>query len=80
MKTPFMIGYLQALVNPKMMHMAVRVALVVGTVLLAINHGAALLQGRMTWGRWMSALSTYCVPYAVNIHGQYVAQRGHGRL
>lgn len=39
----------------------------VGSILLAINHGSALLSGTMTAGRWSSALLTYPVPYAVNI-------------
>jgi hypothetical protein len=42
--------------------------------LFTINHGTALMQGKMTKGRWTSALLTYCVPYAVSIHGQYVAR------
>lgn len=72
MKAQFFRGYLAALTNPAMMSMAVRVALIVGTILFTINHGAALAQGRMTRARWLSALLTYCVPYAVNVHGQYV--------
>lgn len=72
MKGQFIRGYGAALVNPAMAGMAVRVALVVGTVLFAINHGAALAQDKMTRTRWLSALLTYGVPYAVNIHGQYV--------
>lgn len=59
-----------------MMRMALRVALIVGSLLFTINHGAALVQGKMTKGRWVSALLTYCVPYAVSIHGQYV-MRNH---
>jgi len=74
MKTQFIRGYFAALINPDMMGMAIRVALVVGTVLFMINHGAALTQGKMTRVRWFSALLTYCVPYAVNIHGQYIMQ------
>jgi len=50
---------------------AVRVALVVGTILLAINHGSAFLKGNMTRQRWVSAALTYLVPYIVNVHGQY---------
>ena len=40
---------------------AVRVALVVGTILMAINHGSALLQGNMKRQRWYWPLSpTWC--------------------
>ncbi|NEO03165.1 MAG: hypothetical protein F6K50_49990 [Moorea sp. SIO3I7] len=50
---------------------ALRVALVVGSVLFVINHGSALLQGQMNRERWISGGLTYIVPYLVNIHGQY---------
>ncbi len=67
--------YFIALVDPMMMGMALRVAMVVGSILFAINHGPALVNGQMTKARWLSALVTYCVPYGVNIHGQYVARQ-----
>jgi hypothetical protein len=73
MKMQFIQGYCRALLNPQLMGTALRVALVVGSILFTINHGAALVQGKMTQGRWVSALITFCVPYAVSIHGQYVA-------
>ena len=75
MKISFITGYLLALGSPTMMRMAVRVALIVGSILFIINHGTTLIQGKMTSGRWISALLTFCVPYAVSIHGQYVAQQ-----
>jgi len=49
---------------------ALRVAVVVGTVLFTINHGQAALGGEMSSGRWLSAMLTYCVPFMVSIHGQ----------
>ena len=71
--------YLQALVNPKLAPTAIKVALVVGTVLFAINHGTAVLKGNMTRNRWLSGMLTYLVPYCVNIHGQqYPALKGRG--
>lgn len=62
------------LFNPQFVPTALRVALVVGTILLMINHGNALLQGQMSRDRWISAALTYCVPYLVNIHGQFISQ------
>ena len=53
---------------------AIKVSLVVGTIIFAINHGDAILNGKMTRQRWMSGLISYLVPYAVNIHGQYVSR------
>ncbi len=53
---------------------AIRVALVVGTLLLIINHGGALLNHEMSGDRWISAVLTYLVPFAVSIHGQSTCQ------
>ncbi|NMF86330.1 nitrate/nitrite transporter NrtS [Nodosilinea sp. P-1105] len=66
-------GYGLALVTPQLAAKAAKVALVVGTVLLVINHGRAIRAGTMSRDRWISAALTYLVPYAVSIHGQYMA-------
>ena len=68
-------GYFSALKNPTLAVNSVRVALVVGSILFVINHGGAAMENRMSRARWISALLTYCVPYGVSIHGQYVAGR-----
>ncbi|MBV5262113.1 hypothetical protein FLX56_27350 [Synechococcus moorigangaii CMS01] len=54
---------------------AIRVALIVGTLLFSINHGSALVGGTMTRTRWISAGLTYVVPYCVNLHGQLTSRR-----
>lgn len=66
--------YFYALRNREMMPTAIRVALVVGTILFMINHGSALAEGKMSRSRWFSALLTYIVPYCVSIHGQTSCQ------
>jgi hypothetical protein len=66
--------YCLCLGNKKMMQTAVKVALVVGSILFTINHGAALIKGQMTRDRWIAATLTYIVPYLVNIHGQYISR------
>lgn len=79
------LNYFQSLCDRQLMPTAIKVALIVGTILFLINHGWALLNGHMTASRWISAGLTYVVPYMVNIHGQYVSQRravrasGHSR-
>ncbi|MBD2329301.1 nitrate/nitrite transporter NrtS [Alkalinema sp. FACHB-956] len=65
--------FLSGLFNRKLAPTAFRVALIVGTMLLLINHGNALIKGQMTRDRWLSAILTYCVPYMVNVHGQFVS-------
>jgi hypothetical protein len=42
---------------------------------LTINHGYAIIGGRMTSDRWLGASLTYLVPYLVNVHGQYSSYR-----
>ncbi len=69
----FIRGYFASLINPKFVPTALKVAAVVGTILFMINHGSALLQGKMGRDRWISAALTYLVPYFVNIHGQYIS-------
>ena len=60
--------------NPHYRRTAIRVALVVGSTLLIINHGQALMTGRMSRMRWFSGLLTDGVPYCVSLHGR---QQGH---
>lgn len=69
-------GYLGALVTPYLAVRGLRVALVIGTLLFVINHGAALRTGTMTPSRWIAAGLTYLVPYAVSIHGQFMGRGG----
>ncbi|GAX35064.1 nitrate/nitrite transporter NrtS [Nodularia sp. NIES-3585] len=69
----FLKGYLASLIEPKLVTTAVKVALIVGSILFIINHGSALWQGKMSRDRWISAIISYLVPYCVNIHGQYVS-------
>jgi hypothetical protein len=71
--------FLQALTHPKLAPTALRVALIIGTLLFAINHGSALVQGKMTRNRWYSAILTYFVPYCVNIHGQLASSKRNYR-
>ncbi len=67
--------FIPALVDPELIPTAMKVAAIVGSLLFTINHGTALVQGKMTKQRWVSGILTYLVPYSVNIHGQYVSKR-----
>jgi hypothetical protein len=57
--------------NPSLRPTAIRVALVVGSILFLINHGSAIVRGEMSRDRWMAGLFTYLIPYTVSVHGQY---------
>lgn len=41
-------------------------ALVVGTILIAINHGDALVRGQVDANRLVKIILTVCVPYIVS--------------
>lgn len=62
------------LFDQELMQTAVKVSVVVGTILFLINHGSAAIKGQMNRDRWISAGLTYLIPYCVNIHGQYVSR------
>lgn len=66
--------YCLCIFNQKMMPTALKVSVVVGSILFVINHGSALVKGQMNRDRWISAGITYLIPYMVNIHGQYVSR------
>ena len=46
---------------------ALLTALAVGTILVAINHGDAIIHGE--WPSYMKIFLTYCVPYCVTTWG-----------
>ena len=49
---------------------ALKVSIIVGSILFAINHGKALYEGTMNTERWISAFLSYLVPYCVYIIGK----------
>ena len=73
-------GYFASLIEPKFAPTGLKVAIVVGSILFIINHGHALLKGKMERDRWISAGLTYLIPYFVNIHGQYISNNRHKSL
>jgi len=67
-------GYFLALGDRQLMPTAIKVSSIVGTIIFTINHGYTLFSDKMTRQRWISGLISYLVPYAVNIHAQYVTR------
>ncbi|MCX2981092.1 hypothetical protein EYC98_09475 [Halieaceae bacterium IMCC14734] len=55
---------------------ALKLSLLVGSVLAAINHGPALLEGGMSSGRWLQVGLTYLVPYGVSTYSSARALQG----
>ena len=54
---------------------ALKVASLVGTILVAINQGDVLLQGNVTPEIVAKILLTYCVPYSVSTYASVEAIR-----
>lgn len=52
--------------HPSTVRRARQTALIVGTILLVINHGPAILAGQLTGERVFQILLTFLVPYAVS--------------
>ena len=52
---------------------AIKVALVVGCLLIAINHGDALLVGDIDGVRLTKMLFTFLVPYCVSVYSAAAA-------
>jgi hypothetical protein len=50
-------------------------ALVVGPILIAINHGDAILEGGIALQRWWKMGLTFCVPYLVSTFSSVAAMR-----
>ncbi len=61
------------------MRRATTYMLVVGTILISINHVPALVKGDVTGFRIFQILLTYCVPYAVTTFASTQAIRGEKR-
>jgi hypothetical protein len=56
------------------------VALIVGTVLVAINHGDAIVRGDVSPGRALRILLTVLVPYCVSTYSSVSAIRMATRM
>ena len=55
---------------------SLRVALLVGTILVAINHGDRLVSGTAAPADWVKMGLTYLVPYGVSTWASVSAIRG----
>jgi hypothetical protein len=58
--------WIQLAFAPSVRQRAIRVALVVGSLLLAINHGDAILRGDVSTVRVLRMVLTVLVPYLVS--------------
>ncbi len=73
-KTLTLKTYSHNLVRRDFAFMALQTAFIVGSLILIVNHGEALLKGQMTHQRWLAAALSYITPYAVSIYNQSKCQ------
>jgi len=59
-------GWFQVATSAQVVRRALKYAVVVGAILIAINHGDALLAGQLDSGRLFRMTLTVLVPYAVS--------------
>jgi hypothetical protein len=58
--------WMQMAADPRTVRRALVTAVVVGAVLISINHGPAILAGEVTFGRALQMGLTVLVPYVVS--------------
>ena len=63
---PIAKDWLRLALQPSVVKRALKYAVVVGLVLITINHGDALLQGQITRARLLKMGLTVLVPYVVS--------------
>ena len=73
--------WLQLATRRSVVRRAAAVSVVVGTILVAINHGDALWQGDVSPGRVLRIALTVLVPYCVSTYSSVGATReqDHGK-
>ena len=64
--------------EPAVVQRSLRVAAVVGTLLVAINYTDRALAGSLGTADWLKMVLTYCVPYAVTTYAAVDAVRRRG--
>jgi hypothetical protein len=67
--------WLRLATSPRVVRRAIKYAIGVGALLIAINHGQALLNGEVSRGRVYSMILTCLVPYCVSTASSVNAMR-----
>ena len=74
-----MADWLKLAVQPNVVRRALKFALVVGAILITINHGYAIVHGQVTSGRILQMCLTVLVPYTVSTLSSVAAMREMAR-
>ena len=60
--------FLRSLVEPQILLRSLKIAAVVGTILVGINHGDLIIKGDTEKIEWYKIALTYIVPYCVSTY------------
>jgi hypothetical protein len=71
--------FLRLAFQPSVVKRAVKMAIIVGCILITINHGDAILNGTVTSGRLFRMALTVVVPYVVSTVSSVGAMRERNR-
>lgn len=69
--------FLDLALRPKVMKAALKISLIVGTILVMINHGNAILNLDIQTERLIQIGLTYLVPYCVSTYSAVKAIQNH---
>jgi len=72
-------GFLRLACSPSVVRRGILYAVVVGSLLIAINHGDAILAGDLSTGRLLKMGLTVLVPYSVSTLSSVAALRAPRR-
>ncbi len=70
--------WVHAALSPAVARRSTKVSLLVGTLLVSINHGDLLLSGNVSSALFWKIPMTFCVPYAVSTYAAVDALRASG--
>jgi len=73
-------SWIELAMRPTVVRRAFGYAVVVGAILIGINHGDALLRGELDGVRWFKMGLTVLVPYTVSTLSSVGAMREQGRV
>ena len=65
--------------RPRVVRRALKFAVVVGAILIAINHGSAIAEGDLPLERWVRMVLTVLVPFVVSTSSSVCAMREQTR-
>jgi hypothetical protein len=70
-------GFLRTALRPEIMKRSAFTALVVGSILAGINHGAELIRLEVDWNRLLRIALTYTVPFCVATYSATMQELRH---